>query len=81
MSTATEIQRGDMIVLTPEASWSVLGVDSGDNSERLVGIVMDLLDPDFAGDRVWGVLVCGSFHQILDREIQEVVVAKAPEAV
>lgn len=78
METAAEIRRGDMVVLTREASWSVLGVDSGDASERLVGIVLDLLDPDFEGDRVWGVLVGGTFHQILDREIQEVVVAKSP---
>jgi hypothetical protein len=42
---------------------------------------MEMLDPDFEGDRVWGALVNGEFHQILDREIQEVVLAEAAVAV
>jgi hypothetical protein len=80
VSTETEITRGAMVVLTREASASVLGRDSHDGP-HLVGLVMEMLDPDFEGDRVWGALVNGEFHQILDREIQEVVLAEAAVAV
>ena len=76
--SAPEVQRGAMIVLTREASESVLGRDPQDG--LLAGLVLDLLDPDFEGDRVWGALVNGEFLQILDREIQEVVLADAADS-
>jgi hypothetical protein len=68
------IAKGDAVVLTRAASESILTAHGGqDTGEILVGLVLDYLSGPDDEDDVWGVLVRGEFHQILDFEIKSVL--------
>ena len=70
------IRRGDAVLLTHDATVSVLRVELRTSPaavpECLVGLVIDELEP-METERVWGVLVNGRFEQILETEIDQVL--------
>jgi len=74
-----DIASGDMVVLTRDASLSVMREDAEpERVSNLVGIVLERLE-SFEDEITWGVLVNGRLEQILHSEIQEVVDA-GPQA-
>jgi len=74
-----DIASGDMVVLTRDASLSVMREDAEpERVSNLVGIVLERLE-SFEDEITWGVLVNGRLEQILHSEIQEVIDAR-PQA-
>ena len=76
-----EMVRGDAVLLTAESSESIMGGRTRlpGKSKReaggpqLVGIVWDKLDEIEEVGQIWGVLVNGEFHQVLEDEIAAVI--------
>ena len=59
---------------------SVLRLPHGATTEqRLVGMVLEELDPWVDIGRVWGVMINGEAHQMLAEEFAEVISAPVPE--
>lgn len=80
----SSLRRGDAVLLTREATDSVLRLDPGASSHsQIVGVVMDNLSEmsdweEVDIGRVWGVMVNGKFEQILDEEIDCIVSRASP---
>ena len=73
-------RRGDAVLLTADATVSVLKLPMGATTEqRLVGIVLEELDPWEDIGRVWGVMINGEAHQMLAEEFAEVIPAAATD--
>jgi hypothetical protein len=73
-----DIERGDMVLLTLEASASVLRLAPGARASRqVVGLVLEELE-SIEHHRVWGVMVEGQGEQILESEIEEVIKRGVP---
>ena len=68
------LKRGDAVLLTAEStrSFSASGEWDGPDTQ-LVGMVFDRLGDTDDEEAVWGVLVNGEFHQVLDSEIESVM--------
>jgi len=74
------LKRGDAVLLTAKATVSVLRLPYGATTEqRLVGMVLEELDPWVDIGRVWGVMINGEAHQMLAEEFAEVISAPVPE--
>lgn len=75
-----ELKRGDAVLLTAEATESILGLPIGGRTEqRLVAMVLEELDMWEDVGRVWGVIVNGEAHQLIEHEIAEVIPAAEPD--
>ena len=80
MPKELSLKRGDAVLLTAEATASVLKLPMGATTEqRLVGMVLEELDPWEDIGRVWGVMINGEAHQMLAEEFAEVIPAAAPD--
>jgi len=74
------LKRGDAVLLSEGATASVLRLPLGATTEqRLVGMILDELEPWEDLGRVWGVLINGEAHQMLAEEFAEVISAPVPE--
>ncbi len=69
------LKRGDAVLLTAESTRSFFGSGEGEDGPdtQLVGMVFDRLGDTDDEEAVWGVLVNGEFHQVLDSEIESVM--------
>ncbi len=80
MPKELSLKRGDAVLLTAEATESILGLPIGARTEqRLVGMVLEELEPWEDIGRVWGVMINGEAHQMLAEEFAEVISVQVPE--
>jgi|LauGreDrversion4_2_1035121.scaffolds.fasta_scaffold264545_3 hypothetical protein len=74
------LKRGDAVLLTEGATASVLRLPHGATTEqRLVGMILDELEPWEDLGRVWGVLINGEAHQMLEDEFEDVIIAQVSD--
>jgi hypothetical protein len=80
MPKELSLKRGDAVLLTAEATVSILKLPMGATTEqRLVGMILEELDPWDDIGRVWGVMINGEAHQMLAEEFAEVISASVSE--
>jgi hypothetical protein len=74
------LKRGDAVLLSEGATASVLRLPLGATTEqRLVGMILDELEPWEDLGRVWGVLINGEAHQMLEDEFEDVIIAQVSD--